>query len=188
MRNFNLYEASSFTTSGCGFIAGCRFVHQFHLFWKIQNSTHNIYWWNIALLTMYFLLENGDFLLPPEGFHGLETCPFLTILGIRTQHQKDPLAPLCACQVCAGSDGMDFFLSHIFIHPRMHKISPNFNILDTSENLYHKYSRKVGRMLTPLWSTVTCNQNAALYITPFENAKHFPTTSISRFPCSFGFW
>lgn len=127
MRNFNLYEASSFTTSCCGFIAGCRFVHQFHLFWKIQNSTHHIYWWNIALLTMYFLLENGDFLLPPEGFHCLETRPFLTILGIRTQHQKDPLAPLCACQVCAGSDGMDFFLSHIFIHPRMHKILPNFN-------------------------------------------------------------
>ena len=34
MRNFNLYEASSFTTSGCGFIAGCRFFHQFHLFWR----------------------------------------------------------------------------------------------------------------------------------------------------------
>ena len=61
-------------------------------------------------------------------------------------------------------------------------------ILDTGENLYHKYSRKVGQTFTPLWSTVTCNQNAALYITPFENAKHFPTTVPSGFDKQFLEW
>ena len=142
-------------------------------------------------LMMYFLLEYWGFPIATWGFSlsGNVSIP-------HHPRDSDPTPERSfSAFVCLPSlrrvwwHGF-FSLTHFYPSQNAQNIT-KFQctfILDTSENLYHKYSRKVGQTFTPLWSTVTCNQTAALYITPFENAKHFPTTSISRFPCSFGFW